>query len=75
MQGQTTACFWACRPLCLLMLSPAPGLPLSSPGHCSNIRNLHQNREGKTLTSFLTTHFSQPPSLSRAKMSGNTINS
>ena len=66
--------FLACRPLCLLMLSPAPGLPPSPPGHCSNIKNLDQNREGKTLTSFLATHFSQPPRLCRAKMNGNTIN-
>ena len=51
MQGQTTACFWACRPLCLLMLSPAPGLPLSAPGHCFNIRNLDQNR-GKNANQF-----------------------
>ncbi|CAM9135764.1 unnamed protein product [Rangifer tarandus platyrhynchus] len=35
--------------------------------------SLDQNREGKTLSRFLITHFSQPPRHSRAKTSGDAL--
>ena len=61
------------RPHWLLTLSPAPGLPPTPPDTLSTSGSLDQNREGKTLTSFVTTHFSQPPRPSRAKTSGDAI--
>ena len=52
LQGQTVACFWACRPLCLLTLSPAPSLPSSPPGHGSNIGESGPEQRGKNTSWF-----------------------
>ena len=57
MQGNITARFWACGPLCLPMHSLAPSLPPSPPGHCSNIGQFGPEQRGKNTDKFLNNTF------------------
>ena len=57
MQGNITARFWACGPLCLPMHSLAPSLPPSPPGHCSNIGQFGPEQRGKKTDKFLNNTF------------------
>ena len=58
MQGNITARFWACGPLCLTEASLAvdaqrsPQPSLITPGHCSNIGEFEPKQRGKNTNRF-----------------------
>ena len=63
LQGQTTACFWACGPLCLPEASlaahaqPRPWPSPITPGHSFDIREFGPEQRGKNTNQFCNNTF------------------